>query len=97
MLTLREKHEYEQEIAQLKESLRVMSAKHSDVKSKSSILRQQYNDLIINRSDDARELIKRRFAEEKIRLQEIANRTLLSYFTVRKLSSEYRKENAIER
>ena len=88
ILTLKEKHEYEAEIEQLKERLRIMSANHSDVKSKYSRLRVRYDEMITTRTDSARELIKRRFNGEKMRLQEIANKSGLSYFTVRKLSSE---------
>ena len=91
MLTLREKHEYEQEIAELKAELITMSAKHSDAKSKLGMFKDKYQALITTRSDIARGLILRRFNGEKLSLQKIADKSQLTYNMVADLSTEFNK------
>jgi len=93
MLTLREKHEYEQEIASLKESLRVMSLNHSDIKYKYGNLKVKYNKLITTRTDIARGLLVTGCDGVKMRLQDVATECGLSYHTVGKLSSELKRVN----
>lgn len=95
MLSLREKHDYEAEIAELKLRLITMSAKHSDAKSKLAMFKAKYQSLITTRSSIAMALIVKRFNGEKIRLQEIANKSNLTYNMVADLSTKFNKGNIV--
>ena len=97
ILTLREKHEYEQEIAQLKESFRVLSAQYSDLKARHGKTTAKASDkrtkALDNKKAIAIELIAKRLKGEGMRLQEIANISGLTYWMTRKLSSMQRQDS----
>lgn len=91
MLTLREKHEYEQEIADLKLRLRRAITSKSKMKERHKKLRESVK-TTITRSEKARFLIElKRNGKLEMTLKDIAEKVFLSYATVKELSSEYKK------
>ena len=91
MLTLREKHEYESEIAYLKLRLRRAITSKSKMKERHKKLRESVK-TTITRSDRARLLIELKWnGKLEITLKGIAKKVFLSYAAVNELSSEYKK------
>lgn len=89
MLTLREKHEYEQEIADLKSELLLMKYSRDNYKAKLVISRCKYKEVNSTRDNIVRGLLLKRFNGEKISLQEISNISDVSYANVANLSTEF--------
>jgi non-homologous end joining protein Ku len=91
MLTLREKHEYEQEIDDLKAKLKAVKKAKRKIKAKYDKLKDKHVNDFPTRSEKAKELIKLKWSGElDMTLQQIADKVFLSHGTVRDLSSKYK-------
>jgi hypothetical protein len=89
MLTLREKHEYEAEIADLKLRLSIALKANKVPATRTS--------KTITRSENAMVFIQMNLAGKiKVSLQEIADMTFISYGCVKKLSAKFKKLQAMD-
>ena len=87
MLSLSEKHSYEQQIIALKADLLESRTECEKLTRRNNVLQTKVSDNVFSGEDLAVSLIEKRIAGLKITLQEISNRSGLSYNNVRNVSS----------
>ena len=87
MLSLSEKHSYEQQIIALQVDLLDSRLECKILTRRNNVLQTKVSDNVFSGEDLAVSLIEKRIAGLKITLQEISNRSGLSYNNVRNVSS----------
>ena len=87
MLSLSEKHSYEQQIIALQADLLDSRLECKRLTRRNNVLQTKVSDNVFSGEDLAVSLIEKRIAGLKITLQEISNRSGLSYNNVRNVSS----------
>ena len=87
MLSLSEKHSYEQQIIALQVDLLDSQLECKRLARRNNVLQTKVSNNVFSGEDLAVSLIEKRIAGLKITLQEIANRSGLSYNNVRNVSS----------
>ena len=87
MLSLSEKHSYEQQIIALKADLLESRTECKRLTRRNNVLQAKVSNNVFSGEDLAVSLIEKRIAGLKITLQEISNRSGLSYNNVRNVSS----------
>jgi hypothetical protein len=88
MLSLREKHEYEEQIEQLNIDLIASMIECKKLIQRNKLLQKKVSTNVFTGEDLAVSLINERINGLKITLQEISNRSGLSYNNVRVISSQ---------
>tara|TARA_R110000744_G_scaffold378428_1_gene494568 strand:+ start:203 stop:502 length:300 start_codon:yes stop_codon:yes gene_type:complete len=87
MLSLSEKHSYDQQIIALKADLLESRTECKRLTRRNNVLQAKVSNNVFSGEDLAVSLIEKRIAGLKITLQEISNRSGLSYNNVRNVSS----------
>ena len=92
MLSLREKHDYEQEIAQLKKKVKYHTDHKAKIKGSYDRLLIKYSSIVTDRSEKAIKLIKNRLdGDTSLSQKDIAEECFLSIGTVYNLTIEVKK------
>jgi len=87
MLSLSEKHSYEQQLTALKADLLESRTECKKLARRNNVLQAKVSSNVFSGEDLAVSLIEKRIAGLKITLQEISNRSGLSYGNVSNVSS----------
>jgi len=96
MLTLREKHEYEEEIAQLNKKVGLLIKNNSKWKQKYYALKGPKSNVRNNRSSKAEVFVKSWIAGDKsLTFRQIAERCFISIETVKNISYKLRHKTQL--